>query len=130
MNVLCLLCVRLIDKFHRVCRCSILIAMWLHFDTSACLIRAPRQMLMWARDHVSCSDSGSEFEDPILFCTDDDDGDDAECILFGGLFCHVCPVHTAQKAGSLSLFWELTCDVCRNGYDVWRGHIQSFHAVV
>jgi hypothetical protein len=60
-------------------------------------------MLMWARDHVSCSDSGPEFEDPILFCTDDDDGDDAECILFGDLFCHVCPVHTAQKAGSLSL---------------------------
>jgi hypothetical protein len=34
---------------------------WLHFQTFECLI--------WARAHVSSSDSESEFEDPILIDT-------------------------------------------------------------
>lgn len=86
---------------HHVYRCAILVKIWLHFQTSACLIWAACEILIWTRAHVSCSDSEPEFDDPILIDTNDDDDDDAECIFSCGLFFEgmwgdVGPRHTAH----------------------------------
>jgi hypothetical protein len=91
----------LTDIFHHVYRCAILVKIWLHFQTSACLIWAACEILIWTRAHVSCSDSESEFNDPILIDTNDDDDDDAECIFSCGLFFEgmwgdVGPMHTVH----------------------------------
>jgi hypothetical protein len=50
LNVLFLLDVT--DYFHRIYRCTILVTKWLHFQTSACLIWAPYEILIWTRAHI------------------------------------------------------------------------------
>lgn len=87
------------------------------FQTSACLIWIPCEILIWARS----PDSSSYSEDPIPIDIGNDNDVDAvsvfavASVLKTNVCGAVCPVHTAQNVESLRLTWEisvnLSCDM-------------------